>query len=411
MFAATGRTASFAVGLLALIAAFVPGVAAASTCTYSPQTKVVTITLIDEWDTRVVRVGKAIVFRRDNDLQSCGAAKVSNTNRVVVTGTGASSDTISANYFTIDESGGRLGPGATRERKGKSEIEVRIDITPGTNPFPPGGPFPLELDYVGTSGPDVVRLGAKGMDLNGDGDVDVRTVSTPFDQYAFLGAEGPDVLSGAGSRATGAAVPAPITLWGAGGKDRLTGGRVADVLDGGPGADELRGGAGPDRLIGGSGADRLFGGSGDDIVGSATFDGPDSVAGGAGFDWVDYTGRSAAVRVSLDRKANDGRVGERDNVGVAGDVEGVLGGNGDDVIVGNPARNILKGAGGADTITGKPGQDDLFGEAGNDTLFALDGIADLVDGGADEDTAEVDVGLDTVVGVEFSTLRRTGRIG
>jgi Ca2+-binding RTX toxin-like protein len=243
------------------------------------------------------------------------------------------------------------------------------------------------------------------MDVNGDGDIDVTTGSTPFAQYAFYGADGPDVLSGAGSRATGAAVPAPITLVDGRGNDRLTGGRGADVLDGGAGADELRGGAGPDRLTGGSDADHLFGGSGDDVVLSATFDGLDKVSGGAGFDWIDYTGRAAGVRVSLDRKANDGRSGERDNVGVSGDVEGVLGGSGDDVIAGNAARNLLRGAGGADAITGRPGQDDLFGEAGNDALFALDGIADLVDGGADEDTAEVDVALDTVVDVELFARR------
>jgi Ca2+-binding RTX toxin-like protein len=345
------------------------------------------------------------MFQRGGERQTCGAARVTNTNRVVVTGTGSSLDTLWANYFTIDESGGRLGPGATLERRGRSEIEVRISITPGTNPFPPYGPFPLELGYAGNSGPNIVTVGANGMDLNGDGDIDVTTGSTPFAQYALYGADGPDVLSGAGSRATGAAVPAPITLVDGRGNDRLTGGRGADVLDGGPGADELRGGAGPDRLSGGSDADHLFGGSGNDTVVSPTFDGLDKVSGGAGFDWIDYTGRAAAVRVSLDRKANDGRSGERDNVGVSGDVEGVLGGSGDDVIVGNAARNILKGAAGADTITGRPEQDDLFGEAGNDALFALDGIADLVDGGSDEDTAEVDVALDTVVGIELTALR------
>jgi hypothetical protein len=179
---------SLAVGLVLLAAAYGPGDAAAFACTYNAQAKVVTITLIDEWDARVVRVGKTIMFQRSGDRQTCGAAKVTNTNRVVVTGTGLSLDTISANYFTIDESGGRLGPGATLERRGRSEIEVRISITPGTNPFFPYGPFPLQLNYDGNSGPNIVTVGVNGMDLNGDGDIDVTSGSTPFAQYAFYGA-------------------------------------------------------------------------------------------------------------------------------------------------------------------------------------------------------------------------------
>jgi hypothetical protein len=50
------------------------------------------------------------------------------------------------------------------------------------------------------------------------------------------------------------------------------------------------------------------------------------MAGGAGFDTVNYEDRTVAIAISPDRKANDGQPGEKDNVGTANDVEAVIGG-------------------------------------------------------------------------------------
>ncbi len=407
--AGTVRAVALLAGLLTLGATAGSAHAAVDPCTYDPATKVVTMTLTDDFDGRIIRSGRAILFVQGGNPRACGAATVRNTARIDVRGTGASADTISANYVYIDESNGRLAPGSKAERSGKSEIEIRVSVTPGTNPFPPGGPFPLQLEYIGTSGADAVTVGVNGLDLRGDGDLDVTPRMTSFDQYALSGRSGRDRLSAAGSRATGRAVADPVTLAGGDGNDRLTGGRSADILDesGSTGDDALLGGSGNDRLRGGRGADSLFGGPGLDVFESPAFDGPDSISGGGGFDAVDYGSRAVGIRVSLDRKRNDGRAGERDNVGPANDVEGANGGELGDVLTGNGAGNLLSGGPGPDTITGRAGTDILNGGPGDDVVYALDGLVDSVDGGADSDTASVDA-VDMVTNVEMTALHGRG---
>jgi Ca2+-binding RTX toxin-like protein len=61
-------------------------------------------------------------------------------------------------------------------------------------------------------------------------------------------------------------VPAPVTLRGGPGNDRLVGGAGDDRLIGGAGDDTLIGRAGNDTLFGGPGDDRLIGGPGNDVL-------------------------------------------------------------------------------------------------------------------------------------------------
>jgi len=56
----------------------------------------------------------------------------------------------------------------------------------------------------------------------------------------------------------------PVTLYGHGGNDDLTGGNVHDIIFGGSGDDTLHGGPGNDTLVGEGGDDTVFGGSGAD---------------------------------------------------------------------------------------------------------------------------------------------------
>ena len=69
-------------------------------------------------------------------------------------------------------------------------------------------------------------------------------------------------------------------------------------------------------------------------------DGPDTLSGGSGVDAVDYSTRTTGVTVTLGGgPANDGEAGEDDSVGA--DVEGVLGGAGDDILIGDDLANAL----------------------------------------------------------------------
>lgn len=89
---------------------------------------------------------------------------------------------------------------------------------------------------------------------------------------------------GADSITLAANVPAPATMRGGPGDDKLLGGSGADKLLGGLGDDTLGGRGGDDALYGGPGDDKLLGGSGDDrLFGEA---GEDVLLGGSGVNEV-----------------------------------------------------------------------------------------------------------------------------
>jgi Ca2+-binding RTX toxin-like protein len=256
-----------------------------------------------------------------------------------------------------------------------------------TAPVAPGVP-----DAVHCSALDITRLelrmgdGANTVHVNGHVPATITGVGASSNQ--FLGGQGNDVLVGDFN------------------KDKLDGGFGDDRLIGGGGDDELQGGTGADELRGELGNDSLNGGmdvNGDDLI------------GGAGADSATYTGRSIGISVSLDGAANDGALGEGDNVGT--DIERVHGGSGDDrivaqaglvtnalygyrgndTLVGGGAGDSLDGGQGSDSISGGAGLDELRGQAGNDSLeggAAKDGL----DGGLDDDLLQGGPGRDQMIG-------------
>ena len=125
----------------------------------------------------------------------------------------------------------------------------------------------------------------------------------------------------------------------------LSGGTAGDVIYGGSHGGTLNGDAGPDTLVPGLGAD--------------------SVRGGDGNDRVDYGARTAPLTLSLDGIANDGQAQEGDNL--ASDLESLIGGSGNDRLVGSDLPNALWGQGGDDVVDGRGGADWLNGGAGSDT--------------------------------------------
>jgi Ca2+-binding RTX toxin-like protein len=120
------------------------------------------------------------------------------------------------------------------------------------------------------------------------------------------------------------------------------GGTGDDILLGGGENDSLSGEAGVDRLEGGNGDDQLDGGADADVM-----------RGGFGIDTVSYAGRSASVRVEIGDGPGDGEPGEGDDV----QADNVVGGDGDDVLVGNEVANTLDGGLGDDRIRCRAGLD------------------------------------------------------
>ena len=161
-------------------------------------------------------------------------------------------------------------------------------------------------------------------------------------------------------------------LIGLGGSDELEGGSGEDDLDGGDGFDTLRGGSERDELDGGAHDDQLDGGTGADVIDG----GPNDFRR----DTVDYRSRSTTVKVDLARPdLTHGEAGEGDTIR---DVENVLGGSGDDTLLGNADFNSLNGGPGNDHLQGREGMDLLVGGPGRDVLIPsanADGVGDIMD--------------------------------
>jgi serralysin len=207
----------------------------------------------------------------------------------------------------------------------------------------------------------------------------------------LYGRSGNDVLKGRGGN---------DSLYGEAGNDKLYGGAGNDALDDGTGTDKAWGGTGSDSFTNGPGNDKFYGESGDDYYNSRQQAGKDAdlYLGGSGVDSAGYTHYKSAVSLDLDgKKGDDGRKGEGDTIGA--DVENLLGGRGNDRLVGNGKANYLDGReandklygqGGNDTLLGHRGVDKMYGGAGDDWLDGndtpgvydeFDEVTDLLDGG------------------------------
>jgi len=201
-------------------------------------------------------------------------------------------------------------------------------------------------------------------------------------------------------------------LTGGWGHDTIAGNGFANILDGGAGNDVLEGGSGRDTLIGGDGQDEVRYGyltsvgvtvnlatgravAGTDIdqlvsieriVGSAFADvvtgfgqpgssitvqggdGNDTIDGGMGSaDAADYSyANVAGLTIELSSFGGATVSVTATDVDVLASIENLIGGNGNDLLVGNASANRLTGGAGSDTIAGRGGADTLVGGAGTD---------------------------------------------
>ncbi len=225
--------------------------------------------------------------------------------------------------------------------------------------------------------------------LNGGGGDD--TIEGGAGDDGLVGGDGVDLLTYA-SAAAGVTVLlyrlAPQNTGGSGvdtlaGFENVTGSAFNDSLVGDASANILTGGAGVDTLDGAAGNDRMFGGAGNDgMRGSA---GADHYDGGDGVDLVNF-GVSGGVNVFLDGSGTNG-------AGAVGDtftnVENLIGGIGNDFLVGNASDNRFTGGTGNDRLWGRGGVDQLEGGDGSDRLWGGPGNDILVGGlvgGTETDT-------------------------
>jgi Ca2+-binding RTX toxin-like protein len=170
--------------------------------------------------------------------------------------------------------------------------------------------------------------------------------------------------------------PAPVSL---------TGGRGHDRLYGDDANDRLKGRDGHDRLDGGDGADKMWGGRGNDTY--IVDDRGDRV----------YEGRSHGidtVKASVSYSLSGTHVEKLVLTG-SEDLNGT-GNRLDNTLTGNAGENVLKGKSGDDVLKGKGGDDRLYGGSGEDKLHGGSGD-DRLDGGSGNDTLYGNSGQDVFV--------------
>ncbi|HWI74115.1 MAG TPA: MopE-related protein [Baekduia sp.] len=190
------------------------------------------------------------------------------------------------------------------------------------------------------------------------------------------------IVLGPGDDTIAAAPTLPIGM-----HAEISGGPGRDTLRGADGSnDVLSGDEGDDLLDGGFGDDTIDGGAGDDVI-TANL-GADRYRGGPGIDALSYAAYTAPVRVTIGAGADDGQIGETDDV--AGDIERVDGGTGSDTLIGSAGGDQLYGNAGNDGIDGGRGADLLVGGADDDAITARDGVADLISCGDGADGAITD---------------------
>jgi Ca2+-binding RTX toxin-like protein/subtilisin-like proprotein convertase family protein len=185
-----------------------------------------------------------------------------------------------------------------------------------------------------------------------------------------------DGVANVGAAAVGDTYDGVEGLVGGLGADTVVGNASANYLFGGGSADGIYGQGGADYLSGDAGGDNLWGGAG-----------ADSHIGGndVGIDYARYDDANwGNLTIRLDAPAS--------NVGAValGDtytgIEGLVGGLGNDTVVGNGSANYLFGGGGADNVYGQAGADYLSGDAGGDNLWG--------GAGADQHIGGNDAGVD-----------------
>jgi Ca2+-binding RTX toxin-like protein len=220
------------------------------------------------------------------------------------------------------------------------------------------------------------------------------------------GGSGNDILRGSSDRES---------MNGGTGRDTLDGRKGGDFLQGGPGYDVLRGGEGNDNLLGGllepgskpAGRDRLYGGDGDDALEDSDLEldtqapqvGRDVLDGGSGEDDLDsYRWRTEPVFVDLRMNSGNGQSGEDDSIS---GFETVIGGLGDDVLIGDDLPNWLDGRDGSDEVRGRGGgdlvfawdDDAVYGDAGGDDIRTVPEFAGTLECGSGDDVVRLDVFL------------------
>ena len=183
-------------------------------------------------------------------------------------------------FVSISTAESALGPGATREDDGSSEIEV----SSGQLRFPLGMQLGGSDDNV-TTGPIGEESVGTNLTAGVDGDIDVRTQMRAG--LEILLGDGDDTFTSEAGQERGGDITilGEVSAFGDSGDDTLTGGPGFDFLGGGSGSDVIAGRGSFDFIQGGEDDDELEGNGSSDFIDAEG--GNDDVLGGAGEDFIE----------------------------------------------------------------------------------------------------------------------------
>ena len=138
----------------------------------------------------------------------------------------------------------------------------------------------------------------------------------------------------------------------------------------GSGSDTLWGNANNNTFFAGGGTNLIMGGPGNDIIlqGQDGDAGSDVIDGGTGIDVIDYSSRTRPLTVTLDGATGSGDLGAGEG-DIIQNMENVVGGMDNDMLIGNASNNWIRGMAGDDTLQGLAGDDLLEGGDGGNTLM------------------------------------------
>jgi hypothetical protein len=297
----------------ALVVVMAPAAQAVVTCSFSGG--VMTINT-DPGDTVEVQQNDVAGTIEVNGANCTPVAPISTTTAININGD-TGNETVVIDMY--DTSGATISWGA-----------VNWTVNLGSD-----GAAPDDVLFIDNSvGDDAidVTLGASGIDLNTDGDLDV-TVSGVETTLVFGGPDD-DTISAAGDTATGAAYPNPVLISGFAGDDTVTGGAGNDsgALGG------IFGDAGDDTLAGGGGDDTLNGGADTGVVTDCT---------ATGGDWADFSASTAAVNANI---ATTNATGE--GLDTLTGIENLTGTAQADTLTGGPTSNQIAPGAGDDKVDG-----------------------------------------------------------
>jgi Ca2+-binding RTX toxin-like protein len=228
-------------------------------------------------------------------------------------------------------------------------------------------------DTISGGGADDIVLGGSGDDtVNGDGGADIILAGKGFDD--IHGGADDDTVFGGDQADTIAGDAGDDVISGGSGNDFIHGNANNDVMKGDSGADIMFGDAGNDLVFGQTEPDTLFGGADNDLVVGGTSNdimfGDDGLVVKIDPDTTDGSDDSKVIGIGFGGVAPVGQYMDTDIRTVDLIITDVVTTDGNDILSGDAADDIMLGGGGNDLMGGDV--DPRLASAGTDTSISED---------------------------------------